>query len=637
MSRLSALFRLANYALFEAGPRWTFYRIRHAIATRSGWERRKYPTDPAAQTYLSLADWKKLPVKFFFDDRESITLAQQPNERLRERGEAILAGSIPFFNARLCALGHDYDWLTNPESNHRYDAETHWIDVPDFSPDAGDIKYVWEKSRFSWLPILIRYDFHFEKDCAEFVFSQIESWIAANSINRGPNWKCSQEISLRMLNWLFALYYYKNSPALTEERFQAILHVCYWQLHHVRQNIDFSRIAVRNNHAITETMMLYLGGLFFPFFPEAARWSREGKDWLEKEIAYQIYKDGTYLQFSHNYHRVVVQLLTWTLYLSELNGREMSMVFRERALRSLQFLYDCQDELTGRLPNYGNNDGALFFPLNDRPYRDYRPQLNALYYWFYRKDLYGGKYTEDRRWYSSNLPERPITTEAAPPVRNTARYYSDGGFFVHRMDQTLTFLRCGDHRDRPAQADNLHLDLWHDGINFLRDAGSYKYNTDAETLSYFMGSRGHNTLALGPHDQMKKGGRFLWYGWTQSEKFSFTEDEDRILVQGSIRAFRHLGKNIEHRRQIAIHTKLRRWVVTDTVDHSTGLPLRQYWHPHPDHTDRLRITATLTDGTPLPVLTESHWYSSEYGERTPAPAWVFETGQHCIITTIQIL
>ena len=29
----------------------------------------------------------------------------------------------------------------------------------------------------------------------------------------------------------------------------------------------------------------------------------------------------------------------------------------------------------GRLPNYGANDGALFFKLNDAEYSDYRPSL----------------------------------------------------------------------------------------------------------------------------------------------------------------------------------------------------------------------------------------------------------------------
>ena len=81
-------------------------------------------------------------------------------------------------------------------------------------------------------------------------------------------------------------------------------------------NINFSRKTVRNNHAITEVLMLYLSGLLFPFFPETKTWKQKGKQWFEEEISYQIYEDGTFLQFSHNYHRVLIQLLTWAFYLS---------------------------------------------------------------------------------------------------------------------------------------------------------------------------------------------------------------------------------------------------------------------------------------------------------------------------------
>ncbi len=36
------------------------------------------------------------------------------------------------------------------------------------------------------------------------------------------------------------------------------------------------------------------------------------------------------------------------------------------------------NDSNGWLPNYGANDGALFFRLNECHYRDYRPQLQAL-------------------------------------------------------------------------------------------------------------------------------------------------------------------------------------------------------------------------------------------------------------------
>src|SRR6185312_9633867 len=118
------------------------------------------------------------------------------------------------------------------------------------------------------------------------------SWIKANPINQGPNYRCSQEISLRVLNWTFALYYYRNSSKLTEDIFNQIQFAVFWQIQHIFQNIDFSRIAVRNNHAITETLTLYLTGLLYPQFPGSKKWRENGKRWFEEEVAYQIYEDG---------------------------------------------------------------------------------------------------------------------------------------------------------------------------------------------------------------------------------------------------------------------------------------------------------------------------------------------------------
>src|SRR5690606_12177276 len=223
-------------------------------------------------------------------------------------------------------------------------------------------------------------DYHYEVDIGEFVFSEIDSWITANPINRGPNWRCSQEISLRIFNWCFALYYYQDSPALTEHRWQRIQQVIYASLHHVYHHIDFSRIAVRNNHAITETLFLALSDIMFPFIPETKKWAKDGLHWFEEEIDYQIYDDGTFLQFSMNYHRVVVQLLSLAISVFEKNQRLFSPHVYGKAHKSLNFLYQCMQDENGKLPNYGSNDGALFFPWTDTDYRDYRPQLNTLHY-----------------------------------------------------------------------------------------------------------------------------------------------------------------------------------------------------------------------------------------------------------------
>ena len=360
------------------GWRYTGFRARYELVKRLGLLKSRFPAAPAIKHYLSLADWKRQEVKFFFSSKESLQFTCTPEPALKLSFDNLKEGKLLLFNSILTDLGVNYDWVTNPDSGYRYDVQKHWTEIADYSKEAGDIKFVWEKSRFSYLYDIIRYDYHFKADCSEIVFRDIISWIKSNPVNCGPNYRCSQEMSLRVLNWTFALHYYKNSPALTEEVFGHIQHAIYWHMDHVYKNIDFSRIAVRNNHAITETLTLYIAGILYPTLPGAADWKRKGKQWFEEEITYQVYEDGTYLQFSMNYHRIVVQLLTWAITLSEKNGEKFSDVVYERARKSVVFLRTCLVEENGWLPNYGANDGALFFKLSHSHYRDYRAQLQAL-------------------------------------------------------------------------------------------------------------------------------------------------------------------------------------------------------------------------------------------------------------------
>ena len=360
------------------GWRYLSFRAGYELRRRCGLLKLKFPAAPPFKQYITLEEWKKQPAIFFFKNNESLTFPRDPQPELKEIFSNIKDGKLLLFNSILTDLGKDYDWVTNPDTGFHYDKKKHWTEIEDYSKEAGDIKYVWEKSRFSFLYDIIRYDYHFNHDCAEFVFGEITSWIKSNPVNCGPNYRCSQEMSLRVLNWTFALHYYRKSAFLTEEVFGQIQYAIYWHLDHVYKNINFSRIAVRNNHAITEALTLYLAGIFYPSLPGAVLWKSQGKKWFEEEIAYQVYEDGTFLQFSMNYHRVVVQLLTWGIVLAEKNGEKFNDTVYARARLSVYFLRTCMVDENGWLPNYGANDGSLFFKLSNNHFRDYRPQLEAL-------------------------------------------------------------------------------------------------------------------------------------------------------------------------------------------------------------------------------------------------------------------
>ncbi|WP_291204941.1 alginate lyase family protein [Dyadobacter sp.] len=503
--------------------------------------------------------------------------------------------------------------------------------MDDFSPEAGDIKYVWEKSRFCFLYDLIRYDYHFEEDQSETVFRLITHWIDNNPVNCGPNWKCSQEIALRILNWTFALHYYRKSPTLNQRLLDKILCSIYDQMWHVVSNIRFSQVALKNNHLLTEALGLYTVGLLMPFLPRAMQWRNKGKFIFETEVCEQIARDGTFLQFSMNYHRVVIQLMTWGIRLSERNGDRLCDTVYSRAKASLIFLRTCQVNINGRLPNYGHNDGALFFPLSERSFGDFRPQMMALANVLGRDlDYREGNWNEESVWLTGG---RSKSLSKMCPRRISS--FPIGGYHIIRDTGTLTFLRCGKYDTRPFQADNNHLDIWINGRNILRDAGTWLYNADQESMRYFSGTRGHNTIMIGDFDQMQKRHRFIWTHWITNAKGKVGSSGNEYWIEAEFEGFRHLGKGIVHKRRVVKKVGQLHWVVEDYVQNvPKGAPIRQLWHPDEAFDNDFTIRATDEHGNEIPQIIESGWYSKMYGEREECKMVVFETLGHYVRTVI---
>jgi len=605
--------------------RYTLYRIWHELEKRLGVLKKRHPVNPSVKQFVSLDNWKKQTPPFFFEGKD-ISLSIFPLESLKNRVESMRQGRYILFSKTEYNLGVDYDWVTNPETGYRYDANAHWSTISDFSEEKGDIKFVWEKARFAFLTDFIRYDFHYKEDQSEFVLGQIMDFIDKNPINCGPNYRCSQEISLRVLNWTLALYFYKDSPNLTEDRFNKIMHVVYWQLHHVYHHIDFSRIAVRNNHAITETLMLYLSGLLFPFLPNTAKWSRDGKKWFEEEVEYQIYADGTFLQFSMNYHRVVAQLLTWGIRLADIHGQSFAPVVKQRAELTLNFLDACSDPVSGKLPNYGNNDGALFFRWTEDDFRIYTSQLNDLRAVLYNKVT---KPQESQAWYGmKNLEVAPINIEGT-------HEFHEGGYYIHQEDTVKTFLRCGSYKDRPSQSDNLHLDIWKDGVNYLWDNGTYKYNTNKDIVDYFTGCEGHNTLSLEGKDQMLRGGRFIWTYWVKHAKAKIEETNQKMIFEGEVDAFQYIEKGIKHRRTVEKNKSENLWIVTDSVSNAIGKQRSLTWHVNPEVFNLVEIHCENHVGETITPVIEEKWHSSYYGVKEKSMRYYF-SGNETFRTTIKI-
>lgn len=600
---LNKLKLLVNFVQ-NMGIRYILFRVYFQFLKKSKFLRKKFPINPSRiNKYPSLEVWKK---------SNSFELLNLPKEKIKdelleEKAIRIFNGEILFFNRTWKNLGLNYDWITNPDTNYKYDNSKHWTEINDFDSKSGDIKYVWEKSRFTYLLTLIRYDHNFEKDSSEFIFTEIENWIDQNPINCGPNWVCSQEISLRTLHWIFVLDVYRNSDALTEVRYNKMIHVIYWSFHHVYQNIHFSRIAVRNNHAITETLFLSICNLLFPFFKNSGKWSSKGRKWFLQEVDYQIFEDGSYIQYSMNYHRVLIQLLTFGIHITEKFKKPLPLTALKKSYKTLRFLHEMVQDQTGRTPNYGTNDGAIFFNLFEADYTDYRPYISNLHFLLTGVDLYP---TKQSHYFSETISSK---FEGLKKQNGIVRFDA-GGYYILRENNSLTFIRCGKHRDRPAQADNLHIDIWVNGENICEDSGSYKYNTDLETSNYFSGTSSHNTVQIENQNQMLKGGRFIWYYWTNSRKSPIiTLQNNQFTFEGEINAFRQFSKNTCHIRRVSKELNTFDWTVEDQLICDKNYQAKQLWH----FSDEEKVKFTAFDSSNNLVMSKEmlSLKSLYYGEK----------------------
>jgi len=197
------------------------------------------------------------------------------------------------------------------------------------------------------------------------------------------------------------------------------------------------------------------------------------------------------------------------------------------------------DAASGDAPNIGANDGARLLQLTGTDYRDFRPSVQLAATLFRGADAFGpGPWSTPLRWLGA--------ADGKPGDAPSSKSFHQGGYHILRNASTMAVLRYPRFRFRPSQADALHVDLWHNGINLLRDAGTYSYN--AEGAEWFAGTAAHNTIAFDGRDQMPRLGRFLFGDWLKTIAVEPIKDD----VKASAAATYKDARGARHHRAVTL-------------------------------------------------------------------------------------
>ena len=558
------LFSLIRYGIYRLALRSGYFRLRLPVRSWlevdfSGRLKKSVPSDHHG--YAVFRRQVPSPAVLQFGDT-SLPGIQHTREAIERDAEAVLAGRFRLFGSPV-NLGFPPDWHSFAPMGEtveivRYPTTDHWSTC-DEAALPQDVKLLWEASRFAWIYPLAQ-AFHLNGDVRYFegFWTLYRSWLEANPPQMGLHWFSAQEVAFRLIALLSAAQAFSEPMAANPERWADLVKGIAVHAERIPPTMPYAR-AQNNNHLLLESAALYLAGTYFPEMRGAAAWKRDGRREFERGIIGQVFADGGYVQHSSNYQRLALQAGLLVALAGQRIGEPLSPPVMQALGRMTHLLNTLTDGETGRTPNFGPNDGATLLPLNASAYEDFRPTLQAAWRLLWGAPCYpGGTWDDLSSWLglddeSAGALSSKRDGALSPELPDlSTRYFPQAGLQFMQNEKLKTILRAAEFHQRPGHSDQLHLDIWRQGVNLAHDPGSYHYNAAPPWQNPFTGAWCHNTVMLRNCEPMFSAGRFLWLDWSRAEaQGRWTSGDGRIEVLCAQHHSRRWG-GIWHQRTVAV-------------------------------------------------------------------------------------
>lgn len=432
------------------------------------------------------------------------------------RNEFTLVGKkIPFSGA--------IDWHVDPVSGTPL-PQWHISRIGQFEVDPGrkaDLIYSWELNRHQFFVSLgMAYFLTGDEKYVQAFTSQIQSWIDANPLQHGLNWYEAMQVSIRLIAWITAFQFFRNSPEFQGNVEKQFLKSLWQQADFLSEHLQTGEKDIPNNHLIGELAGLILVGSVFPEFRESEQWRKIGLKQLVAQVNLQTFEDGVNKEQATGYHRFVAEFLILVITRARQGALPAVPELEQVLERMLDYLLFCLTPAeTPAL--WGDSDNGQVLGLGkNRNFLDFRPLLSTGAALYQRSDwkYIAGSFDEEsflllgedgyQKW--ENLTPRV--------PGQTSRGFSQSGVYILRdswlPDSDLAFFRCGsfgwggESQCSHAHADLLSLMLWINGRPLLVDTGTFTY-TGVDRDDFRL-TAAHNTVMVDGIEQATPMRNFGW-------------------------------------------------------------------------------------------------------------------------------
>lgn len=404
------------------------------------------------------------------------------------------------------------------------------IKIVDLANNA-DVKVPWELSRFQHLftlgkAYLISKDLKFYKEGKY----QIENWIEENPVYIGVNWTCAMDVAIRAINWIFFYFQFEDLVKRDKRFLEKLNNSLYEHGQFIALNLE-KELSLANNHYLSNLCGLMFLGIYFNNYKnkEVKKWLKYSKKELEKEMFIQNNNDGTNYESSTSYHRLVTELMFYSLLIGEINGIEFSYEYKKR----LELMFEFLAKITkpnGKIPMIGDVDNGRLVILSKYSNWDVSDVRNTLAlggHYFENKLLkkVGGKEIEDKVWIFNSQQEY----QQEYLYSSTA--FPNGGYYLLRNKNIYCMIRCGELSCRGqgghSHNDQLSIEVNVKGKDFIVDTGTGVYTSNYKIRNLFRGTKQHNTVIIDDLEQndFNEKDLFNMNEQTFSKCINFSSDE----------------------------------------------------------------------------------------------------------------
>ena len=395
----------------------------------------------------------------------------------------------------------------------------------------------------------------------------ILDWIENNPPLLGINWASGLEISLRLISWIFTIYFFRDSKEINNNHFfSKIFKVLFQHAYYLR----FFYTKRSFNHTIGELFGGYLFSHIFNDYKNIKNWEQILFKQLKKQIFLQIRPDGFNIEQSVNYHRFVLEFFMIFLLLNK------DLVDSPEGILINKMIINLSDIVkpNGKLPLVGDVDSGkvlLLTGYNDKSHLDLINLGSILF-----------KYSDSKHINKENSPISLLlmgpeevksmdSLEFDDPKKKVI-YYENSGYILLRngwgAKSSYLFVDLGNFG--PQNAPHSHsgisnIILSYNGKDILIDSGTKSYNRSMKERNYFRSSIAHNVISIDNKNQAKPLG---WFTWTQKPKTSRKVMENNDLIQVLCNHDGYSGFLVQ--RLILASKNLKSIIVKDKIQPESG-------------------------------------------------------------------